>query len=178
MDEARSILQAAKNLGLNLRFHADQLTLCGGADLAVELGAASAIIWSKSMTRRLKKTEIVRRHASTFAGIRLSPWLNKISACKKDDRLRTACRARDGLQSGIVADAKHADDSLDSLYTNADDSSRDNYCRDNKRRAQSWPGVFDRQHRTRETSRSGDFRLRRLSTNTLFLWRESRSHCC
>src|SRR5882724_2581296 len=42
MDEARSILTTAKQHGLNLRFHADQLTLCGGAELAVELGASSA----------------------------------------------------------------------------------------------------------------------------------------
>jgi imidazolonepropionase len=41
-DEARSILQRAKDLGLNLRFHADQLTMCGGAELAIELGASSA----------------------------------------------------------------------------------------------------------------------------------------
>ncbi|MCI0336917.1 MAG: imidazolonepropionase [Acidobacteria bacterium] len=42
IEESRRILAAAKNLGLGLRVHADQLTLCGGADLAAELGASTA----------------------------------------------------------------------------------------------------------------------------------------
>jgi imidazolonepropionase len=40
--ESRRLLSAAKALGLGLRLHADQLTLCGGARLAAELGAATA----------------------------------------------------------------------------------------------------------------------------------------
>jgi imidazolonepropionase len=42
LDESRRILEAAKRLGLGLRFHADQLSLSGGAQLAAELGAATA----------------------------------------------------------------------------------------------------------------------------------------
>lgn len=41
-DEARKILTAAKNHGLKLRLHVDQLTAGGGAELAAELGAVSA----------------------------------------------------------------------------------------------------------------------------------------
>jgi len=40
--EARHILSRAKQLGLGLRLHADQLTLCGGGRLAAELGAITA----------------------------------------------------------------------------------------------------------------------------------------
>jgi imidazolonepropionase len=40
--EARLILARAKQLGLGLRLHADQLTLGGGGRLAAELGAATA----------------------------------------------------------------------------------------------------------------------------------------
>jgi imidazolonepropionase len=40
--EARQILTAAQRQGLKLRLHADQLTLNGGAQLAAELGAATA----------------------------------------------------------------------------------------------------------------------------------------
>ncbi len=40
--ESRRILITAKNLGLKLRIHADQLSLNGGAGLASELGAATA----------------------------------------------------------------------------------------------------------------------------------------
>lgn len=40
--EARKILSAGKAVGLIPKLHADQLTSCGGAELAAELGAASA----------------------------------------------------------------------------------------------------------------------------------------
>jgi imidazolonepropionase len=41
-DESRRILKAARALGLGLRVHADQLSLSGGAELAAELGTATA----------------------------------------------------------------------------------------------------------------------------------------
>ena len=40
--ESRKILNAARSLGLGLRLHADQLSRSGGAELAAELGAATA----------------------------------------------------------------------------------------------------------------------------------------
>lgn len=42
VDEARKILSTAKEYGLKLRLHADQLTLSGGAKLAAELKAITA----------------------------------------------------------------------------------------------------------------------------------------
>jgi imidazolonepropionase len=42
VEESRRILMRAKELGFRLRFHADQLTLSGGARLAAELEATSA----------------------------------------------------------------------------------------------------------------------------------------
>lgn len=42
VDEARAILGAARALGLGIRLHADELAPSGGAELAAELGAASA----------------------------------------------------------------------------------------------------------------------------------------
>ncbi|MFN0084083.1 MAG: imidazolonepropionase [Blastocatellia bacterium] len=42
VDDSRRILLAARSAGLKLRVHADQLTRCGGAALAAELGAATA----------------------------------------------------------------------------------------------------------------------------------------
>lgn len=42
VDEARRILVAGRALGLGARLHADQLTACGGAELAAEVGALSA----------------------------------------------------------------------------------------------------------------------------------------
>jgi imidazolonepropionase len=40
--ESRRIMQAALNNGLKLKFHADELTSSGGAELAAEMGAISA----------------------------------------------------------------------------------------------------------------------------------------
>lgn len=42
VDESRRILTAARELGLGLRIHADQLSLSGGAKLAAELKATTA----------------------------------------------------------------------------------------------------------------------------------------
>ena len=42
IEESRRIMQAAKDHGFKLRFHADELEPMGGAELAAEMGAASA----------------------------------------------------------------------------------------------------------------------------------------
>lgn len=42
LDESRRILEAARELGLKLRLHADQLSLSGGAALAAQLKASTA----------------------------------------------------------------------------------------------------------------------------------------
>jgi imidazolonepropionase len=42
LEESRRILTAARGFGLGIRFHADQLSLSGGAHLAAELRAATA----------------------------------------------------------------------------------------------------------------------------------------
>ena len=42
LDESRQILTRARDLGLGLKVHADELTPLGGAELAAQLGAASA----------------------------------------------------------------------------------------------------------------------------------------
>lgn len=41
-DEARRILETGREYGLRAKIHADQLTACGGAELAAEVGAISA----------------------------------------------------------------------------------------------------------------------------------------
>jgi imidazolonepropionase len=42
IDETRRILEASRKAGLGIKIHADELKPCGGAELAVSLGAASA----------------------------------------------------------------------------------------------------------------------------------------
>jgi imidazolonepropionase len=42
VEESREILTAARKAGMNLKLHADELTSCGGAELAAQIGATSA----------------------------------------------------------------------------------------------------------------------------------------
>lgn len=42
VEESRAVLSAARASGLRLKLHADELTSCGGAELAAEVGATSA----------------------------------------------------------------------------------------------------------------------------------------
>jgi imidazolonepropionase len=42
VDESRAILTAARNAGMGIKLHADELTASGGAELAASLGATSA----------------------------------------------------------------------------------------------------------------------------------------
>ena len=42
VEESRAILSAARSAGLLIKLHADELTACGGAELAASLGATSA----------------------------------------------------------------------------------------------------------------------------------------
>lgn len=42
IEESRRFMQAAKNAGFELKFHADEIVTLGGAELAAELGAVSA----------------------------------------------------------------------------------------------------------------------------------------
>jgi imidazolonepropionase len=60
-EESRRILSTAKELGLGIRFHADQLSLGGGSRLAAELQAASAdhIEWiDEAGIEALRKAEV------------------------------------------------------------------------------------------------------------------------
>jgi imidazolonepropionase len=49
---SRKILSAARDAGLGIRIHADQLSRSGGAELAAELGRRRPITWSTSTLRQ------------------------------------------------------------------------------------------------------------------------------
>lgn len=58
---SRRFLESAKRLGFDLAIHADQLSLSGGTDLAIDLGAKSAdhvICVEEKQIRRLAKSEV------------------------------------------------------------------------------------------------------------------------
>jgi imidazolonepropionase len=54
-EDSRGFLQAAKSLGFEIAIHADQLTISGGADLCVELGARSGDHLLQIQDRQIQK---------------------------------------------------------------------------------------------------------------------------
>ncbi|MBK6684592.1 MAG: imidazolonepropionase [Deltaproteobacteria bacterium] len=82
VEEARRIFQAAKHHGLIPKLHADQLTPGGGAELAAEVGAASADHLehvSEAGLKRLASGKVVAvllPGALTYLGDR-APWLGR-----------------------------------------------------------------------------------------------------
>ena len=62
VSESRRILNAAKELGFKIRFHADELEPIGGAELAAEIGAMSAdhlVAISDEGIRKLKEASVI-----------------------------------------------------------------------------------------------------------------------
>ncbi len=62
IEESRRLMQAAKELGMKLKFHADEIVTLGGAELAAELGAVSAdhlLHVSDEGVRRMAETGVV-----------------------------------------------------------------------------------------------------------------------
>ena len=71
IEESRRILTAARDLGLGLRIHADQLSLSGGAKLASELKAATADHLEHTDAEGIAALQAARRATSAFAGLGL-----------------------------------------------------------------------------------------------------------
>lgn len=60
LSDSKKYLQAAKKMGFDLLIHADQLTLCGGTELGIELGALSVdhiININDEVVKKLAKSE-------------------------------------------------------------------------------------------------------------------------
>ena len=78
-EEARRIFHAAERLGLGAKLHADQITSCGGAELAAEVGAVSADHLEQISTDgmgRLASSGVVAvslPFASLYLGVRPMP---------------------------------------------------------------------------------------------------------
>ena len=115
IEDSRRILTAARALGLGLRLHADQLSKSGAAVLAAELGAATA--------DHLEHTDALGIAALKAAGVQpvLLPGSVYALGSKRYPDARAMIDAGLGggaghrLQSGFVAHAVHADDSLAGL---------------------------------------------------------------
>jgi imidazolonepropionase len=151
-DTARHVLGAAKQHGLQLRMHVDQLTNSGGAALAAELGAATA--------DHLEQTEADGIAALLTAGVQPVLLPGSVYALGKT----RYPRARDMIDAGLavvlatdfnpwlVADTINADGALARSHADEDDAGGIRHGSDVQRRLQSAPRRHDRLARTRQTS--------------------------
>ncbi|MCA1813749.1 MAG: imidazolonepropionase [Halobacteriales archaeon] len=71
--QARRLLKAAQRHGLRVKVHADEFSRCGGAELAVELGAASADHLLKASDRGLRELARTKTPAVLLPS---TPWAN------------------------------------------------------------------------------------------------------
>lgn len=79
ISEAQRILESAKSAGLKLKVHADQLTSGGGAELAADLGAASADHLervSDKGIRRMQESDVVAVALPIASLYTYQPYLN------------------------------------------------------------------------------------------------------
>ena len=90
VETSRRVLSAAKERGLGIRMHADQLTDGGGADLAAELGAVTA--------DHLEQTEAPGIAAMKRAGVQPVLLPGSVYALGKD----RYPRARDMIEAGLA----------------------------------------------------------------------------
>jgi imidazolonepropionase len=73
--QARRLLRTAAKHGLRPKVHADELTRCGGAELAVEVGAASADHLIKASERGLRELARARIPAVLLPA---TPWTSRM----------------------------------------------------------------------------------------------------
>ena len=86
VDESRRVLTRAKDLGLGIRLHAEQLSLSGGASLAAELGATSAdhLEWAdESGIEGLRRAGVI---AILLPGAVFNLGLTRYPPARGDDR--------------------------------------------------------------------------------------------
>ena len=99
LDASRRILTRARELGFGLRLHVDQLTPLGGAELAAELGAASADHLEFVSQAGIEAPGSRRRRARSLPARAALPAGGAGGAGASHDRGRLGSGARDGLQS-------------------------------------------------------------------------------
>lgn len=77
IDEARAVLQRARDLGLDVRVHADQITCNGGAELSAEFHAASADHLDHASDEALRRMAEAGVVSTLLPGVSLflgEPW--------------------------------------------------------------------------------------------------------
>ena len=157
--DSEEILKAAREHGLRLRMHVDQLTNSGGAFLAARFGAATA--------DHLEQTNDAEIAALAEAGVQpvllpafgLCAGQDSLSESARHDRGRSWRRARDRFQSRLFADSFDSDGSLARRDPDENDARRRRQRHDDQRRLQSRPGRHDWLTRARKVRQLHSLRL-------------------
>ncbi len=119
---SRAILTSARKLGFELRVHADQLSRSGGAELAAELGAATADHLEQIDDVGIDALIRGSRSAGTASRVGLHLGLESFSPRPQDDSGGSARRFSNRFQSRLFAHALHSFCSLACLHAHANDS--------------------------------------------------------
>ena len=106
VDESRAILTAARDAGMLLKLHADELTSVGGAELAASLGATSADHLAAVSDAASPRSPHARTVATLLPGTMLFLGKTKQAPARALHRGRRARRAGDRFQSRHVAHAE------------------------------------------------------------------------
>jgi imidazolonepropionase len=124
LETSRRILTTARDRGLGIRMHADQLTNGGGAELAAELGAVTA--------DHLEQTEAPGIEAMKRAGVQPVLLPGSVYALGKTRYPRARDMIEAGLavvvatdfNPGILSDAVHANGLIAGCYPDENDACR------------------------------------------------------
>ncbi len=122
IEQSRAILTQARELGLRLRIHADQLSRNGGAELAAQLRTVTADHLEQIDDHGIEALAAAGVQPVLLPGIRLQLGAERLRAGEADDRSWFGSGARDGFQSRFFADAVHAVCAVTCLYPYAHDA--------------------------------------------------------
>jgi len=135
VDESRRVLARAKELGLGVRLHAEQLSLSGGAVLRQSLRCdCRSLEWIDAEgIIALSRAGVI---AVLLPGAVFHLGLTRYAPARAMIEAELPVALATDFQSGEFADPVDADDSVDSLRTNANDSGGSDQRRDYQRSLQ------------------------------------------
>ena len=153
LEESRRILTAARQLGLGLRLHADQLSLSGGALWRRSSGRRRPIIWSTRMPTASRRLKAANVQPVLLPGSVYALGSARYPAAREMIEAGSRRRARHGFQSRLIADAIDADGALARFDASEDDARRKPDRRDHQRCLQSRTGRGTRLARSGQARR-------------------------
>ena len=135
-EDSGRILTSAKQLGLKLRMHVDQLTNGGGAKLAAELGAITADHLEQTAADGISALAKAGVQPVLLPGSVYALGSKKYPDARANDRRRPRCGFGDRFQSGFLAERVDADDAFTGRHANANEPGRSDHSSDNQCRCE------------------------------------------